>query len=148
MPEPAFKRLLVRLGLDTKELKPVIQSIRSQLKEVNDQAKKDANELTAIEKKHSVAIKQQIDDQRRLTAEARTMLAIDQAKAQWEKQQQEHINTKIRAKALETAELKKQQVEEQKLLIAERQRVVVEKENLRLKEQEANLFKVGTIKAQ
>lgn len=147
MPEDTLKKLLVRLKLDKSDFSKTIQSIKSEMSAINEKAKQDAIAITAEQKKQSASVQLQIADQKRLQAEARTLLSVDQARAQWEKAQQENINTKIKSKALETAELKKQQVEEQKLLNQEKQRLAIEKERTKLAAEHVNLFRAGTIKA-
>jgi hypothetical protein len=148
MPDDTLKKLLVRLNLDTSSFKGQIQTIKSELKSMNEQAKQDAVAITAESKKNSLIIKEQIDDQKRLQAEARTLLAVDQAKAQWQKTQQEAINTKIKSAALETAEIRKQGAEKLKQISLEKQSLALAKEQLKIKQQEVNLFNVGKLKAQ
>lgn len=136
MPEDPLKKLLVRLKLDTSDFSKTIQTIKSQMKEINESAKKDAIAATAEAKKHSVIIKEQILDQQRLQAEARTLLAVDQAKAQWEKKNQEVIRTKIQQRVLETTEAKKQQTIAQGNLKLEQQQLQLQQQRLRLMQQQ------------
>jgi hypothetical protein len=146
MPD-ALKTLLVRLGLDTKPFSVQIQKIKSDMKAANDEAKKDASSQTAAETKHEAAVQKTIDKLKIKEAGAKAILAIEKAQSEKEKSTQEAINTKIKTKILETAEIKKQSLESQKQLLFDKQSLVIAKEHLKTKEQEANLFNVGTIKS-
>lgn len=131
-----LKKLLVRLKLDTSEFGKTIQSIKSQLKEMNETSRRDAAAATAEARKHSVIVKQEIDDQRRLQAEAKTMLAVDQAKAQWQKKNQEAIKTTIQQRVLETAEMKKQQLSTTNMIKLEQERLRLAQQQYRIMQQQ------------
>src|ERR1700722_3233315 len=136
MPDASLKRLLVRLGLDGSEFHQQLQQIRGELQSVNEQAKRDAAALTEEARKHSLVTKGEIEDQRRMQAEARTLLEVDRAKAQWQKQQQAAIQTSITQRRLETEEVKKQSILQSAAAKVSQEQVRLEQMRLRLFEQQ------------
>src|ERR1700734_2086469 len=138
MADETTRKLLIKLGISTTEWKAAVNDIKAQLNSVNEQAKKDAAQMKATQKEQLDLTKQQIAEQQRLTAEARTLQAVDSAKAQWQKQQQEAIKTAVQQRILETAEAKKQQViglaqvklEQEKLRLAQQQYTLSERQRL------------------
>lgn len=148
MPADPLKKLLVRLTLDNKEFKSILTQVRSDLKSLFNEFHKESAKQNADAKALLEINKSQVAVQQRLQAEAKTLESVDKAKAQWEKQQQEVLNTKIKKLALQTAEFKKQSLESEKQLRDEKQSLSLQKERLALKEKEVNLFKVGQLRAQ
>ena len=88
MADETLKKLLIKLGIDTKDWKVAVTEIKSQLSAVNTQAKADAAAMKSTQKEQIDLTKQQIADQQRLQAEAKTLLSVDQAKTAWEKKNQ------------------------------------------------------------
>src|ERR1700751_1932304 len=113
MPDEPIKKLLVKLGISTAAWKVAVNEIKSQLNTINEHAKRDAAQMKKVQKEQIDLTKQQIADQTRLVAEAKTMEGVDRAKAAWQRQQQEAIKTAIQQRILETVEAKKQQVLQQ-----------------------------------
>lgn len=138
MPDDPVKKLLVKLGISTTEWKNAVREIKSQLDSVNKQAKSDAEEMKRIQMQQISLTKQQITDQQRLTAESKAMAAFDQAKASWERKNQEALKTRLQQKILETAELKKQEQQQQMAVKLEQQRLRLQQQQLKLIQQQAN----------
>lgn len=137
MPDDTLKRLLIKLGLDTRDFKQVVQEVRRELKRTNDEARSSAAQATAQQKQHNVLVRQEIDDQRKLQAEARTMAEVDRAKLTWRRSQQEATKQEIRQRELETAEIKKQHTAEINLLKLDQERLRTAQMQYRLSQQQA-----------
>ncbi len=135
MADDPVKRLLIKLGISTSEWKTAVRDIKSQLNEVNAQAKRDASEMKATQKQQIDLTKQQIADQQKLSAESKAQAAFDQSRAAWEKKNQEAMKTRLQAKILETAELKKQQVQQQTAIRLEQDKLKLAQQQLRLEQQ-------------
>jgi hypothetical protein len=136
MPEDTLKRLLIKLGISTSDFKVAVNEIKKQLDTVNAKAISDAAKMKATQQEQIKLTKQQISDQQRLTAEAKSMAAVDQAKASWEKKNQEALQTKIKQRVLETTELKKQQVQAENIFKLEQERIKVEQRRYQLQLQQ------------
>lgn len=132
MPDDTFKRLLIKLGISTSDFKVAVNEIKKQLDTVNAKAKADAVSMKVTQQEQLNLTKQQIADQQRLTAEAKSMAAVDQAKASWEKKNQEALQTKIKQRILETTELKKQQVQAENTFKLEQERVKLQQKQYQL----------------
>lgn len=132
MADDSLKKLLVKLGISTGDWKTAVQDIRKQLQAVNDEEKARFVEKQKLSQQELSNTKQLIADQQKLAAEAKAMMALDQAKTAWQKQQQEAVKTRIVQVQLETAENKKQVVEQQALLQLEKQRLSLEQQRARL----------------
>jgi len=101
------KQLLVKLGISTSDWKRAVQDIKSQLQAVNDQAKADFAAKQALAKKELDLTKQQVAEEKRLQAEARSTAEIEKAKISYHQAQAAAMKTKAAAAALESAEAKK-----------------------------------------
>lgn len=139
MADESVKKLLIKLGISTKDWKTAVDDIKSKLNEVNTQARKDAEAMKATQKEQIDLTKQQIADQQRLTAEARSMAAVDKAKSAWEERNQAALRTTLQRRILETAELKKQQVEQAGAVRLEQEQLKLAEQRLRLTEQQITL---------
>jgi hypothetical protein len=113
MPSDITRKLLVKAVLQTSEFKSIVKALRSEMDAINEKAKKDALELKKTAQDQSNIIKQQILDQKRLQEEAKTMSALDRAKADWQRKNQEALKTEIQQKVLQTVEIRKQKAEAQ-----------------------------------
>ena len=136
MADDTLKRLLIKLGISTSDFKVAVNEIKKQLDTVNAKAKSDAAAMKVTQQEQLNLTKQQIADQQRLTAEAKSMAAVDQAKATWEKKNQEALQTKLKQRLLETAELKKQQVQAENTFKLEQERIKLEQRKYQLQVQQ------------
>lgn len=136
MADDTLKRLLIKLGISTSDFKVAVNEIKKQLDTVNAKAKSDAAAMKVTQQEQLNLTKQQIADQQRLTAEAKSMAAVDQAKATWEKKNQEALQTKIKQRILETAEIKKQQVQSENIFKLEQERIKLQQRQFQLSVQQ------------
>ena len=132
MADDTLKRLLVKLGIDTSEWKTAVTEIKRQLNTVNEQAKRDAASMKSVQKEQVDLTKKQIEQQKRLQAEVKTLAAQDQARVVSEKKTQEIIKTQLQQRILETAEAKKQAVEAQANVRLQQGLLSLEKQKLAL----------------
>ena len=132
MADETLKKLLIKLGIDTKDWKVAVTEIKSQLSAVNTQAKADAAAMKSTQKEQIDLTKQQIADKQRLQAEAKTLLSVDQAKTAWEKKNQAALETKIKQRILETTEIKKQHVQTENTFKLEQERLKLEQKKYQL----------------
>jgi len=136
MADDPVKKLLIKLGISTAEWKQAVREIKSQLTDVNTQAKRDAAEMKVTQQKQLDLTRQQILDQQKLIAQSKAMSAFDQSRVAWEKKNQEAMKTRLQQKILETAELKKQQIQQQTSIKLEQEKVKLHQQQLKLIQQE------------
>src|SRR5580693_966972 len=136
MADETVRKLLIKLGISTADWRTAVNDIKNQLNAVNERAKSDAAQMKQTQKEQLDLTKQQIVEQQRLTAEARTLSAVDQAKATWQKKQQEAIKTATAQRVLETTEVKKQALLQANAVKMAQEQVRLEQQRLRLSEQQ------------
>lgn len=144
MADETLKKLIIKLDISTKEWQTAVKDIKSQLNAINKQAQSDAAKAKSVQKEQINLTKDQIELQKRLQSEAKTLQSVDQAKAAWEKKNQSALETKIKQRILETAELKKQtliqtsaiKLEQDQLRLANQKLETKKKEDLLLTKQQ------------
>lgn len=136
MADDSFKKLLVKLGISTAEWKQTVKGIKTELKEMQDQALKDFRARQDAVQKELDLTKQQIADQKNLKSQAEAMAAVDKAKAVWSDQQAAATKAKLADVKLETAEIKKQTTESANLVRQEQDKVRLKQLQLTVEKQQ------------
>lgn len=133
--DASTRKVVVSLRISSDQWKSFVGGVRGDLKQLNADALATSQEKLARMQSELALNKQDIADQKLLTAQGEAMAAFDKARLAWQQKQSAEIKTKTAAAVLETTELKTQEAQQMSLLKLEQERNKTAQSQLRLQTQ-------------
>jgi hypothetical protein len=143
MPDQSLRRLLMRLGLDTRDWNVMVQKIKTDMKTMQSDAKSSDDQRRRAAQDLLRQSQQQTAEAKRLTAEAGALAAHDKARVAWQQQQQAAIKTQITLTQQQQAQAKQRQQAAVDAVKLEQEKVRLQQQQLRLTQQQNAASKAG-----